>query len=102
MWTYDVQGELYIAHRARPVTTPAPLPPDLQQAIDSPFTAVRVAAVQEFVRLLNGTRAGLALAARQTLERLTGDDTEPPAATLSHAAQIAKRAHTGTADVIRQ
>jgi uncharacterized caspase-like protein len=28
MWTFGVQGELYIARRARPVTTSAPLPPE--------------------------------------------------------------------------
>jgi uncharacterized caspase-like protein len=29
MWAFGVQGDLYIARRARPVTTPAPLPPEL-------------------------------------------------------------------------
>ncbi len=72
-WTFGVQGDLYIARRAQPVTTPAPIPPKLQEAIDSPFAAVRGAAVQELARLLQGRHAGLALAARQTLERMAGD-----------------------------
>src|SRR6266700_1222876 len=71
-WTFGVQGELVIARRSRPVTTPAPLPRELQEAIDSPFAAVRAAAVQELARLLAGRHAGLALAARLALERLTG------------------------------
>src|SRR4029453_17089109 len=79
-WTFGVQGDLYIAHRARPVTTPTPLPPELQQAIDSPFAAVRAGAVQELARLLRGRHAGLALAARRTLERLTEDDSRTVAA----------------------
>jgi hypothetical protein len=73
-WTFGVQGDLYIARRARPVTTPAPLPAELQQAIDNPFADVRAGAVQQLARLLQGRHAGLALAARLALERLTEDD----------------------------
>ncbi len=88
-WTFGIQGELVIARRARPVTTPAPLPRELQEAIDSPFAAVRAAAVQELTRLLNGRHAGLALAARLALERLTGDDSRT-AATAAAAALSAQ------------
>ncbi len=73
-WTFGVQGELIIARRSRPITTPAPLPRELQEAIDSPFAAIRAAAVKELVRLLQGRHAGLALAARQALGHLTEDD----------------------------
>ena len=73
-WTFGVQGDLYIAHRARPVTTPSPLPPELQQAIDHPLTAVRAGVVQELARVLQSRHAGLALAARLALERLAEDD----------------------------
>ena len=70
-WTFGMEGELYIARRARPVTTPTPLPPELQQAIDSPLAAVRAGAVQELAGVLRGRHAGMALAARLALEQLT-------------------------------
>jgi len=79
-WTFGVQGDLHIARRSRPVTRPTPLPAELQQAIDSPFAAVRTAAVQEAARLLHGSHAGLALAARLALEQLCNDDSRTVAA----------------------
>ena len=57
-WTFGVQGELIIARRARPVTAPTPLPPELQEAADSPLAAVRAAAVQELSRVLGGAMPG--------------------------------------------
>jgi hypothetical protein len=84
-WTFGVQGELVIARRRRPVATPAPLPPALQDAIDSPLAAVRVGAVQELTSLLRGRHAGLALAARLALERLTENDSRAVAAAASAA-----------------
>jgi Caspase domain len=73
-WTFGVQGELYIARRAIPVTVPSPLPPELQAAIQSAFVGVRAGAVPELARLLQGRHAGLALAARLSLEQLIDDD----------------------------
>jgi ABC-type amino acid transport substrate-binding protein len=87
-WMFGVQGELVIARRARPVTTPAPLLPELQQAIASPFAAVRAGAVQELTRLLQSPHAGLALAAKLALERLSEDDSR----TVSAAATAALNA----------
>ena len=73
-WTYGVRGDLFIARRSRPVSTPAPLPGKLQEALDNPFSEVRAAAVRELDRLLHGRHEGLALAARLALQQLTGDD----------------------------
>jgi hypothetical protein len=73
-WTYGVRGELFIARRSRPVTTPSPLPDDIRQATESRLASVRLGAVQELELLLHGRHQGLALAARLTLEQLTDDD----------------------------
>jgi hypothetical protein len=73
-WTFGVQGDIYVARRARPVTKPVPLPSELQQAIDHPIAGIRVGAVQELARLMRSQHAGLALAARLALEHLAEDD----------------------------
>jgi Caspase domain len=86
-WTFGVQGELVIARRSRPVTTPVPLPPELQEAVDSPFAGVRAGVVPELARLLRNRHAGLALAARLTLERLTQDDSRATSAAATAALQ---------------
>ena len=84
-WTFGVQGELIIARRSRPVTSPAQLPQELEQAIDSPLTSVRTAAVQELTRLVQGRHAGLALAGRLALEQLADDDSRSVAAAATAA-----------------
>ena len=73
-WALGFQGELYLARRREPITTPTPLPEELEAALQSPFAGVRAAAVDELGRFAHGTHAGRALAARQALERLTSDD----------------------------
>jgi roadblock/LC7 domain-containing protein len=73
-WILGMEGELYIARRSRPVTTPATLRSELQQAIDNPLPGIRIAAVQELVRVLRGRHVGMSLAARLALEQLTDDD----------------------------
>ena len=84
-WLFGVQGELIIARRARPVTTPTPLAADLQVLMDSPFASARAAAVQELQRLLRSGHGGLALAARIALEQLSEDDSRSVSAAATAA-----------------
>jgi hypothetical protein len=89
----EMQGELFIARRSRPVIMPTPVPPELLQAIDHPLAGIRAGAVQELARLLAGSHAGLVLGARLALERLAEDDSRA----VSAAAVAALRAG-GVAD----
>ncbi|MEU8176897.1 caspase family protein [Microbispora hainanensis] len=73
-WAFDLQGELYVARRARPVTVPSPLPAELQEVIENPIARVRAGAVEELRRLLRSRHEGLALAARLALQELSDDD----------------------------
>ncbi len=84
-WVFGLEGELYIARRSRPVATPAALPPELRQAIDSPLAGVRAGVVQELAAVLRGSHAGMALAARLALEQLTDDDSRAVAAAATAA-----------------
>lgn len=71
----DVQGELLVA-RSRyspPPPPPEPLPPELRILVDSPIPSARVALVADLADLMqNG--GGLALTAREQLERLRDHD----------------------------
>ncbi|GIH96839.1 caspase domain-containing protein [Planobispora siamensis] len=73
-WTFDLEGDLIIARRGRPVERPAPLPTELQEAVDHPIARIRASAVDELERLRRSRHAGLALAARLALEELAHDD----------------------------
>jgi uncharacterized caspase-like protein len=75
MWTFGSQGELLIARsRARRPVTPAALPPELAEAMDSPLTATRFGVVDDLRERLAEADLGQAYAALLALRRLTGDD----------------------------
>ncbi|GAA2831707.1 caspase family protein [Nonomuraea rubra] len=84
-WTFDVQGDLIIARRGRPVDRPAPLPTELQEAVDHPIAKIREGAIGELARLRHSRHAGLALAARLALEELADDDSRSVSAAASRA-----------------
>ena len=71
-WTFDLQGELYIARN--PHLAAAELPGDLKDALESSLAGIRSGAVRELDHLLHGSHSGLALAARVALEKLKDDD----------------------------
>ena len=74
-WTFDVQGELYLARSALgPSLGPIGLPTELRSALENPLAHVRVGAVEALAALLRGSDAALAAAARKALEDLTEDD----------------------------
>ncbi|GAA3004688.1 caspase family protein [Actinokineospora diospyrosa] len=73
-WVFDLQGDLFIARRGRPVTVPSELPLELREAVVHPNRSVRAGAVDDLARLLTGGHEGLALAARLALESLADDD----------------------------
>ncbi len=75
-WTFDVEGDLYVARRSHPVSTPSELPDDLREGMRSRATWQRKAVVEPLTALLTGDHPGLALAARLALEELAVDDSD--------------------------
>jgi hypothetical protein len=73
-WDFDLQGDFLVAHSPRP--HPTALQPELQEALEHPVAGVRLGAIGELEQLLHGRHPGYALAARQALERLSGDDSQ--------------------------
>ncbi len=82
-WSYRQQGDIVIAKNPRPIVKPSELPIELKQAIESPFASVREGVVRELDRLLNGSNAGLSLAAFDALKQLVDDDSRRVSATAS-------------------
>ncbi|MET0524386.1 MAG: caspase family protein [Nocardioides sp.] len=73
--SFDVQGDVYVARRGSPVTTPCPLPRKLVESLATGEVWERRGAVTSLAEMLVAGHPGRALAARLELERLTtGDD----------------------------
>jgi uncharacterized YceG family protein len=71
----DLRGDFIIAknpHALRPQREA--LPAKLSEALQSPFSSDREIAIRELAALAFGTRAGLALTAREKLQSLASDD----------------------------
>ncbi|WP_182875102.1 caspase family protein [Microbispora sp. H10670] len=98
-WAFDLQGDLYVARRARPVTVPSPLPVELQAVIDNSIPRVRAGAVEELRRLLRSRHEGLALAARLTLEELADDDSRMVSKAAAEALATATKPRSAPASV---
>ena len=89
LWTYGAEGNLLVAHSVRgAVIEPEPLPEDLRVTLESPRRRVRETGVAELADLLDTALPGVALAARQALERIAEED-HPQVAALARIAASA-------------
>jgi hypothetical protein len=71
----DLEGPLYLAKSSyRPPIMPATLDPDLVARTDDRYAGIREGAVLELAELLHARDPAVALAARELLSRMTGDD----------------------------
>jgi hypothetical protein len=83
-FTSKQQGEIILRQNMRLADIkPVPLPAPLLDSIDNPFPDVRLGAVQQLVKMLNGKNLGLARSAREALERIVEQD---DSRMVSHAA----------------
>jgi uncharacterized caspase-like protein len=74
MWTFGSQGELLIARSRIRRITPAPLAPELSEAMESPLPAARFGVVDYLRERLEDADLGQAYAAWQALHRMVDDD----------------------------
>jgi len=69
------QGEIVLRQSMRiEDIKPATLPAALLDSLENPFSDVRLGAVQQLIKLLNGKNLGLARSAREALERIAEED----------------------------
>ena len=74
-WSYKQQGEIVLRQSTRiEDIKPVPLPTPLLDSIENPFADIRLGAVQQLTKLLNGKNLGLARSAREALERVAKED----------------------------
>lgn len=74
-WSYNQQGDLVISKSPRQkVIKPAELSMELRDALQNPYSSVRLGAIEALKRLLLGSDPSYSLAAQIALESLTTDD----------------------------
>ena len=73
-WEFEIEGDVHVARRGAPVTTPSPLPAPILESMDSLLNWERESAVQPLRMLLKGDHPGRALAARLALEEMAAHD----------------------------
>jgi caspase domain-containing protein/WD40 repeat protein len=73
-WAFDIEGDVFIARRAGPVTQPSELPAPIRESMESLLVWEREAAVQPLRELLKGQHPGRSLGARLALEHLAATD----------------------------
>ena len=87
---FELEGELYLARSRRRRIRPAPIPPDLQAAINDPNMFTRRGAVSELQSRLASEELPVAAGAYEALAELAHNDiryvADPAAAALSQAA----------------
>ncbi|WP_198682122.1 caspase family protein [Kribbella rubisoli] len=90
MWTFGSQGELLIARSRVRRITPAPLAPELTQAMESPLPAARFGVVDYLRERLYDADLGQAYAAWQALRQMTDDDSRKVSEAASEALSTAE------------
>jgi uncharacterized caspase-like protein len=89
----DLEGALYLARSTyRPPIEPAQLDPDLLSRTEDRYAGIREGAVQELGELLAVSDPSVVLAARETLLRMTSDDSRRVAARAQAALEAAEDA----------
>ncbi|HEY3561943.1 MAG TPA: caspase family protein [Kribbella sp.] len=89
MWTFGSQGELLIARSRVRRITPAPLAPELIEAMESPLPAARFGVVDYLRERLYDADLGQAYAAWQALGGMVGDDSRKVSEAATEAIAIA-------------
>ena len=75
LWAYGAEGDLLVARSPRgPVVEPAPLPEYLRLTLENPRLVIRESGAKVLAELLDHGEPGLALTARQELQRISEED----------------------------
>ncbi|WP_432878190.1 caspase family protein [Kribbella sp. CA-245084] len=90
MWTFGSQGELLIARSRVRRITPAPLAPELTQAMESPLPAARFGVVDYLRERLYDEDLGQAYAAWRALSQMIDDDSRKVSEAASEALSTAE------------